>query len=495
MKKNRAILILMISSIVLLLALQAFWLTSSYERAFFDLRRESNGLFRSSIIALRDSTLSRQFIEIKTDTQKIRGNILLSGATDSIKGKEVLKPSTSSQIKIYISSERKGGDSIKSFFSPLASRIREGRFQRGENFIFRMNDDSLSIDSVKAHFEKAISTTREPINFHIRYSSFIPTPSSFHPGKNLFKRNEMEREVGRISPFSDSLSTEWVSSDPIHRYAAVLTDFRSILLKAIFPQILFSLFLTLITITSFVILHRSLRSQQRLVVMKNDFISNITHEIKTPIATVSVALEALKNFNGIDNPVRTKEYLEIAQHELQRLSILTDKVLHTSIFDEKGVKLELETVDLEKTMSDILNSMNLLAEKNNSTIEFQKSGSDFTIEGSQVHLTNVIYNLIDNALKYSPVKPELNISLKDLGENIQFSITDKGLGIAKEFHEKIFEKFFRTPTGNVHTIKGYGLGLSYVEGVVKAHHGKISVESELGKGSTFTVTLPRKFKG
>jgi two-component system phosphate regulon sensor histidine kinase PhoR len=200
----------------------------------------------------------------------------------------------------------------------------------------------------------------------------------------------------------------------------------------------------------------------------------------------------LKNFNGLDNPKLTHDYLDIAQHELSRLSLLTDRVLTKSLFDEGGVKMDVEKVDLEKTVHSILNSMKLVLDKQKAIVEFEKTGSDFTVQGSALHLTNVVLNLLDNALKYSPSFPAVQIVLKELAETILISVTDNGLGIPDEFHGNIFEKFFRVPTGDVHNVKGYGLGLSYVEGVIKAHKGTIDVKSEPGKGSTFTVHLPKK---
>jgi signal transduction histidine kinase len=294
-----------------------------------------------------------------------------------------------------------------------------------------------------------------------------------------------------IPVLGPKLQSEWVRVDPITHYSAVLNGVQGMLIKEITPQIFFSCVLTLLTLLSFLFMWRSIRSQQKLMALKNDFISNVTHELKTPIATVSVALEALKNFKGIDNPKLTGEYLDIAQNELARLTILTDKVLNTSLFDEKGVKVDLERIDLEKVIRDILSSMKLVFEKQKAAVDFEPGGSDFSLRASAVHITNVIYNLLDNALKYSPTNPAIRISLNDLGEKLSLTVTDNGLGIPSEFHKKIFEKFFRMPTGDVHNIKGYGLGLSYVEGVVKAHHGAIEVVSEPGNGSSFTITLPK----
>ncbi len=254
---------------------------------------------------------------------------------------------------------------------------------------------------------------------------------------------------------------------------------------------LFSIFLTLLTSISFVVMYRSLKAQQRLMELKNDFISNVTHELKTPVSTVSVALEALKNFHGLDNPERTKEYLEIAQNELARLTLMTDKILKAAVFENNGVIIHKEPVDLKEITQQILDSMKLLFDKRNAQVSFQTEGSNFVINSESTHLTNILYNLLDNALKYTPEQPQINIALKETPEHLILSIQDNGLGISSAYKKKIFEKFFRVPTGDVHNTKGYGLGLSYVASVMKAHGGTVEVESESGKGSNFIVTFPK----
>jgi signal transduction histidine kinase len=273
----------------------------------------------------------------------------------------------------------------------------------------------------------------------------------------------------------------------------VFDDVESYLFIQITPQILFSLLLTLITATAFFMMYRSMRSQQRLMELKNDFISNITHELKTPVTTVSVALEALRSFKGLENPQTTREYLDIAQGELNRLTMLTDKVLRTAILDNPGANFDTEQVDMHKTVEQILHSMKLLFEKQKAHVTFEQQGNAFTIRGGSIHLTNVVYNLLDNALKYSSSEPRISIKLEENEKSIILIVADKGIGIPPEYKKKIFEKFFRVPTGDVHNIKGYGLGLSYVDSVIKSHHGFIEVMSKPGEGSTFTIQLPKGF--
>jgi signal transduction histidine kinase len=224
--------------------------------------------------------------------------------------------------------------------------------------------------------------------------------------------------------------------------------------------------------------------------LKNDLISNITHELKTPVATVSVALEALQNFKALDNPALTQEYLTIAQNELGRLSLITDKILKTSVFEQTGLELKREQVDLEKIVQGVLASLKLVFEKHRANVSFVKQGDNFFLTGNIEHLTHVVYNLLDNAIKYSKPGCAISVSLIQNPETIQLLVEDNGIGIPEEYQQKVFEKFFRVPTGDVHDAKGYGLGLNYVASVVKAHSGTIDLKSEAGKGSTFTITLP-----
>ncbi|MEN9298560.1 MAG: hypothetical protein RLZZ429_873, partial [Bacteroidota bacterium] len=256
-----------------------------------------------------------------------------------------------------------------------------------------------------------------------------------------------------------------------------------------------SLLVLLLVAGSFIVLYRNLLAQQRLAEIKNDFISNITHELKTPIATVGVAIEALRNFNAIQSPEKTKEYLDISAAELQRLSLLVDKVLKLSMFEKQQIELNKEPFDLKELMEETLKIMKLQFDKQKAKVSFTTSDHSFMLEADKLHITSVIYNLLDNALKYSKNNALIDVSLDMADHNqVLLRVSDNGMGIAPEYQGKIFDKFFRVPTGDKHNIKGYGLGLSYVAEVVKSHKGSIVVDSEPGKGSTFIVRLPVRDK-
>lgn len=254
--------------------------------------------------------------------------------------------------------------------------------------------------------------------------------------------------------------------------------------------ILFSLLLVGITVASFILLYRSLLRQHRLTRMKNDLISNITHELKTPIATVGVAIEALKNFNAIQDQKRTSEYLDISQNELQRLGLLVDKVLKLSMFENRQMVITPELLNLGGVVNEVINSLRLQAEKQHADIEVNFEG-DLSIRGDRMHLQSVVFNLLDNALKYSRDNVKISVDVKEDGDNLLLRVSDNGIGIPQHYQKKIFDKFFRVPAGDTHNAKGHGLGLSYVSQVIRQHNGAMQVESNEGEGSIFTVRLPK----
>jgi two-component system phosphate regulon sensor histidine kinase PhoR len=486
--KNTVTLFLMISSVVLLIALQFFWLKSSYEKAFFDFRRESSILFRATVFNLRDSLFVKNIEPVKADSAEYFKAKDLRSDSFNIKLRTADTLKFGQKMEIFISSTETL-DSNVNFFKPLASSIN--KLDRRRNFIIRMGPDTLSLDTLTKQYRETLGQSGILIPFHVQHT-FIQGPTA-KLSRRLGMLDEFNSQVEfeKPKPYEDTLVTDRVNLNPIHTYTAVFPGIRTSILKEITAQILFSAFLTFVIVTSFVITYRSLRSQQRLNDLKNDFINNVTHELKTPIATVSVALEALKDFHALDNPERTQEYLSIAQNELNRLTLMTDKILKASAFETQGVSFTPQKIDLNTLIKQVLSSMKLVFEKSKHVVNYTPEGKDFELNGSELHLTNVIYNLLDNALKYDRANSIIELKLKNSESQLEFSIRDQGIGIAKEYQKKIFEKFFRVPTGDVHNVKGYGLGLNYVASVVKRHGGKIDVESEVGKGSLFIIRLPK----
>lgn len=457
------------------------------------MRREINGVFRNTVYQLRD-TVFVNTIQPRIDSVQQRKQIL-TNALEAIHIKTLKSDSSGlkksgSTVQVYISSSD-ASDSLIRDLQPL-TRSLQGSKGMNRSFTIRIAPDSLNVDSLKVYFKQKLFLFSPSIEPSINTFTATDFPFSLQPAKDNpgFRWQAESNEAHPRIFLRDSLNTEPVRLNPHIRYSASIAGVRVLILKEIAPQILFSIVLTLTIITAFMFMYKSIRSQQRLMIQKSDFISNITHELKTPVATVSVALEALQHFDVSTNPEKSREYLNIAQQELSRLSAITDNILKTTLLEEGVVSIQKEAIDLDSIVDKTISSLSLLIEKSKTSIDFRRSGNDFRMIGNALHLGNVVSNLIENAIKYSITNPVISIQLKKTGEDLLLSIRDEGPGIAKEYHQKIFEKFFRIPTGNIHNIKGYGLGLSYVSSVIKAHQAHIELKSEIGKGCEFLI----KFK-
>jgi two-component system phosphate regulon sensor histidine kinase PhoR len=234
----------------------------------------------------------------------------------------------------------------------------------------------------------------------------------------------------------------------------------------------------------------ALVKQKKLSDMKTDFINNMTHELKTPIATISIASEALKDDHVRSEEQRVERFVNIIHDENKRLAGHVEKVLQAAQMDRGDLKLNLQTTDVHTLVEAAAESLSLQVEQKQGRIELALDASNPSIQADETHLMNVIFNLLDNANKYTPEMPHLRISTRNTAQGLALTIQDNGIGMTREAQKHIFEKFYRVPTGNRHDVKGFGLGLNYVQTIIAAHGGSISVKSDLGKGSTFEVLLP-----
>ena len=216
----------------------------------------------------------------------------------------------------------------------------------------------------------------------------------------------------------------------------------------------------------------------------------MTHELKTPISTISLASQMLTDSSIPDDSKNLKHISGLIREESNRLAIQVEKVLQMSIFDKDKIKLKQHQLDIDQLVKKVVDSFGLQLQNKGAEAILNLNSHNKTIEGDEVHLTNVIYNLLDNALKYTNEEPIISISSKSVKKGVVIKIKDNGIGVSKDDKKRIFEKFYRVPTGNIHTIKGFGLGLSYVKKIIDEHHGNISMESEIKKGSEFTIFLP-----
>ncbi len=230
--------------------------------------------------------------------------------------------------------------------------------------------------------------------------------------------------------------------------------------------------------------------QKRLSEIQKDFINNMTHEFKTPIATIAISSDVLKNPSIVHNPERLLNYASIIGEEANRLKSQVERVLQMASVEKDEIRLKKEAVNLHETIRKAVEHNQLSLTNKGGNINFDLRATQPYLQADSLHLTNILYNLLDNAIKYTRHAPEISIATYNTKQGICLSIQDNGIGIGREEQKKIFDKFYRVPTGNLHDVKGFGLGLNYVRGMVKAHGGSIQLESEPDKGSTFRVFLP-----
>lgn len=313
-------------------------------------------------------------------------------------------------------------------------------------------------------------------------------------GKEVYKCSDYERSN------EDNIYKELIfKNDPPTRMGVLEINFPvDILNKYIYSSVKFmipSILFTFVLLVTFVITLYMIVRQKKLTEIKNDFINNMTHEFKTPISTISLAAQMLQDQSVAKSPALFGKLSGVISSETKRLRFQVDKVLQMSMFeDRKTASLKMKELDSHELLTGVINTFMVKVEQSGGHIEWIPDANDPYVYVDEMHFTNVIFNLMDNALKYKKRDEPLNLTLRTWNANGHFmlSLRDNGLGIRKEDLKKIFDKFYRVHTGNVHDVKGFGLGLAYVKQIIQAHGGTIRAESEIGVGTTFVIVLPLK---
>jgi two-component system, OmpR family, phosphate regulon sensor histidine kinase PhoR len=267
---------------------------------------------------------------------------------------------------------------------------------------------------------------------------------------------------------------------------------RGYLIETMWEMLATASIFILIIILAFAYTIRTIFWQKKVSEIKNDFINNMTHELKTPISTISLACEALADPDMDKSQQKVDRFVGMIRDENKRLGVLVENVLRSAILDRGELNLNIQLVDVHELIEEVIKNMDIQLARKHAKVKTYFSATKPNVQGDRVHLTNVIYNLIDNALKYTPENPIIEISTSNISIGIEISVKDNGIGISRENQKKIFDKLYRVPTGDIHNVKGFGLGLSYVQAIIDKHNGKIIVESELKKGSTFNLYIPHQ---
>lgn len=476
--------ILSTTSLLILLGFIGFWLYSSYLDEIETVKKELQLVFSTSGKEVKDSLFNEMLLFADNNFTDESENHDSTSVIVRVK-----RPSLMMKKIIVDDSLKKKQD----FFTKNEFRV----FIAGEGELNQDGEwthDSGNVDITVHHdsmpkFDVISLTTVDERELGIVEENF----------SKKIKEANLPCEYMILETFDSTLLNEGLSIvinkiNPVHGQTSIakFSQYKGYILWRIWPQIAFGIFLFSVVSIAFFISNKRVDELERISDMKNDFVSNMTHELKTPISTVSVAIEALKSFDVLKDKGKTREYLDISKNELNRLTLLVDKVLKMSQFDNNFGQLEKRIeLDFREVIESVSSSMKLQLEKYNASLFVDLEEGEYPVLGDRIHLANIVYNLLDNALKYGGKKPKIWIHLEQGIDNVILKVKDSGLGISKENQAKIFDKFFRVPTGNTHNIKGHGLGLSYVAGVVKAHDGNISVSSSENQGSEFVINLPK----
>ena len=265
---------------------------------------------------------------------------------------------------------------------------------------------------------------------------------------------------------------------------------KSFVWKSLTLFIVGATFFTLIIVVTFYVTIRALLRQKKLSEIKSDFINNMTHEFKTPLATISLAVDALKNEKVIQQPEKMAYFTGIIKEENKRMNKQVETILQAALLDKQRVELNLKPLNVHGVIETAVKNIELQVQEKGGQVSLQLAATRDQLMADDVHFTNLISNLLENAVKYSKENLHIRVSTQSTAKYLRIRLEDNGIGMSKETLGRIFEKFYRAHTGNIHNVKGFGLGLSYVKTMVEAHHGTIRAESVLGKGSTFILQFP-----
>ena len=471
------IVILVICSLIGIFVYQAYWLTGLYRSMKMEMESNIRDAMRTSDfneVVLRVNDLQKDNVE--------HGSLTVSAGYDadgnSLVTKQTISYTDSSRQDTIHSRTETTTDTVKTVGNAPEDSTPVASSENGLDVLLKKQDSLKELlMSIQQGIHSGVDTYID-VNLQ-RYDSLLTHVMKEHnlsiPHHTLLIYTGISADSSIV--YTDTLGIAGDSSyipspkairydyefnmHHSQRYQLVFEPINSLVLKQMTGILVTSFVILLILGFSFWFLIRTLLKQKTLDEMKSDFTNNITHELKTPIAVAYAANDALLNFNQAEEKSKRDQYLRISQEQLQRLSGLVEQILSMGMERRKTFRLHPEEINLKELITPLM----------------------------EQHFSNIISNLIDNAVKYSKEEAELSISCRQTGGTVTVSVTDRGIGIPLDKQKHIFDKFYRVPTGNLHNIKGYGLGLFYVKSMVEKHGGTITVKSEPDKGSTFTITL------
>jgi two-component system, OmpR family, phosphate regulon sensor histidine kinase PhoR len=373
--------------------------------------------------------------------------------------------------------------------SPNTKIIREG----GNKILDKANFQMFYKEVADSYpIQKRISTEKLHQMLTIKLKEYgVDTPFEF-----ALYSNGISTKVRSENFENDKKSTYNIpvfkDVDGLSKYQLMITfpEKSKFLISKLLSITILSFLFTIIIIIAYWSTWSQMNKQKQISEIKTDFINNMTHEFKTPIATINLALDAIKNPKVIDDKEKVQRYMQMIREENKRMNAQVENVLQISKLEKRELEIEKEPLEIETVIEDAIEHTSLILESKEGEININLQAQDSTVMINEVHFTNVLVNILENAVKYAIQKPIILVSTENINYFLIIKIKDNGPGMSKVIQKRIFEKFYREHTGDIHNVKGHGLGLAYVKRIVEEHNGFVSVESEKGKGSTFIIKLP-----
>lgn len=464
----------MLASEVLLFLFLVKWITSQYKQEAIRLDQDLQTVFNTVETRISDSLLNKEvtvllqnrtasdtIVQIKVNTD---ANFIPAHPLD----RKVIRSSADTSVGALII-PRNAGIAVQSYTVD--------------------QEDSISVLQHPEDPRKVLRFALQQIMNDIELDTFqIKTDTSL-------LRKEFAKTLHQKWP---NISLQWMSNGHLrHSYiykpknaakSLELNGYQFYITKAIIAQAAFCLVLLVLSSLAFIMAYRNARQQTQFSIQKDHFISNISHELKTPVATTKVAIEALSMYDALEDPQRSKRYLRMAAWEINRLETMINKIMDTTQATNGILVLDKVKINLTVLVKEIIHSLQQVFIDQNIELRLEIPDPELYVSADRTHLTGAIYNLIDNAIKYG--NNIISIALHKNDGTIQFRIADNGKGIPHGYEARIFEKFVRVPQGNTHNVKGYGLGLSYAQYIIEAHIGTLSLEKAYGWGAIFNISLP-----
>ena len=422
----------------------------------------------------KDTIIDQSGIQIIAEFKAFGGTSTFSFEAGQITDNQLLKLRKEEEKEIKRMQDQLQKLSNK---TEMAFSVLENSMVRGRSPLSRFNPEQL---------DSLLKNELQNKGIDIPYYHAVISPEK---ERFVYLKNPDKKEMLANSEMRSSLFPNDIFGDT----SMLVVDFpgkEQYLLRKIWMTMASSGILVVIIMFCFGYAVHIIVKQKKLSEMKNDFINNMTHELKTPIATISLATEALSDPEIGETPGLRTRYLKAIGDENHRLGDQVEKVLQMAALDKRDLNLKYEELNLSTILDNVVDNSQLQIESKGGQIKLINEENELPVLGDRAHLTNVFFNLVDNANKYSPEEPFITIRTSISSGEISIAVQDRGIGMSKEAQRHIFEKFYRVHTGNIHDVKGFGLGLTYVKSIVEAHEGTISVSSEVGRGSKFVVTLP-----